>query len=282
MYSRSYRRVVTVPPLLWVTIFLLVPYAFLFCFSFWQVRSQNVVHEWTLSNYVELIRSPVYVSVLLRSARIAASVTLLALLLGVPLAYFLSVRARAKNVLYLLVIVPLWVSYLVRAYAWKTILGNTGIFNTLLQYFGIVHQPVELLLYSPFAVVLTLTHIYTPFVFLPVYASMEQIPKSLLEASRDLGASATRTFWTIVFPLALPGIFAGATFALVLSLGDFIAPLLIGGPGGIMISNIVVSLFGAAYNWPLGSAISFCMLLLVVGLITGAERLEKRFRDGGE
>lgn len=282
MYSQSYRRLVTIPPLLWVIIFLLLPYAFLFCFSFWQVRSQNVVHDWTLSNYFELIRSPVYVSVLLRSARIAASVTLLALLLGVPLAYFLSVRARAKNVLYLLVILPLWVSYLVRAYAWKTILGNTGIFNTVLQYFGIVHQPVELLLYSPFAVVLTLTHIYTPFVFLPVYASMEQIPKSLLEASRDLGASSTRTFWTIVFPLALPGILAGATFALVLSLGDFIAPLLIGGPSGVMISNIVVSLFGAAYNWPLGSAISFCMLLLVVGLITGAERLEKRFRYGGE
>jgi spermidine/putrescine transport system permease protein len=183
--------------------------------------------------------------------------------------------------LYLLVIVPLWVSYLVRAYAWKTILGSTGVFNTLLQYFGIVHEPVGLLLYSPLAVVLTLTHIYTPFVFLPVYASMEQIPKSLLEASRDLGASSLRTFWTIVFPLALPGIVAGATFALVLSLGDFIAPLLIGGPSGVMISNIVVSLFGAAYNWPLGSAISFCMLLLVVGLIAGAERLEKHFSYGG-
>jgi spermidine/putrescine transport system permease protein len=253
---------------------------FLFCFSFWQVRSQNVVHEWTLTNYFELIRSPVYVDVLLRSARIAISVMLLALALGIPLAYFLSMCARAKNVLYLLVIVPLWVSYLVRAYAWKTILGSTGIFNTLLQYFGIVHQPVELLLYSPFAVILTLTHIYTPFVFLPVYASMEQIPKSLIEASRDLGASSVRTFWTIVFPLSLPGIVAGATFALVLSLGDFIAPLLIGGPSGVMISNIVVSLFGAAYNWPLGSAISFCMLLLVVALVAGAERLEKRFRYG--
>jgi spermidine/putrescine transport system permease protein len=282
MYSRAYQRLVALPPLLWVTVFLLLPYAFLFCFSFWQVRSQTVVHEWTLSNYVELGTSRVYVEVLLRSTRIAGSVTLLAVLLGVPLAYFLSVRAhRAKNLLYQLVIIPLWVSYLVRAYAWKTILGGNGVLNTLLQYFGILHHPAGFLLYSPFAVVLTLTHIYTPFVFLPVYAAIEHIPKSLLEASRDLGASSMRTFWTIIFPLALPGILAGATFALVLSLGDFIAPLLIGGPSGVMISNVVVSLFGAAYDWPLGSAISLCMLLLVVALITTTERLEKRFRYGG-
>jgi spermidine/putrescine transport system permease protein len=209
-------------------------------------------------------------------------VTLLALLLGVPLAYFLSVRAhRSKNLLYQLVIIPLWVSYLVRAYAWKTILGGNGVLNTLLVYFGVLHHPAGFLLYSPFAVILTLTHIYTPFVFLPVYASMEHIPKALLEASRDLGASSTRTFWTIIFPLALPGILAGATFAFVLSLGDFIAPLLIGGPSGVMISNVVVSLFGAAYDWPLGSAISLCMLVLVVALIVTTERMEKRFRYGG-
>jgi spermidine/putrescine transport system permease protein len=282
MYSRAYQRLVALPPLTWVSAFLLAPYAFLFCFSFWQVRAQTIVHEWTLANYGHLISNPVYVQVLLRSARIAGSVTLLSLLLGVPLAYFLLVGVRrSKNLLYQLVIIPLWVSYLVRAYAWKTILGGNGVLNTLLQYFGVLHHPAGFLLYSPFAVILTLTHIYTPFVFLPVYASMEHIPKSLLEASRDLGASSSRTFWTIIFPLALPGILAGATFAFVLSLGDFIAPLLIGGPGGVMISNVVVSLFGAAYDWPLGSAISLCMLLLVVALIVTTERLEKRFRYGG-
>jgi spermidine/putrescine transport system permease protein len=115
-------------------------------------------------------------------------------------------------------------------------------------------------LYSPFAVILTLTHIYTPFAFLPIYASLEHIQRNLVEASQDLGASRLRTFWTVIFPLALPGVLAGATFAFVLSLGDFLSPLLIGGPSGIMISNVVVSLFGAAYDWPLGSAISLSML----------------------
>jgi len=164
----------------------------------------------------------------------------------------------------------------VRAYAWKTILGNDGVLNTLLSFLGLTHQPLGFLLYSPFAVALTLTHIYTPFAFLPIYASMEHIPRSLIEASRDLGASRLRTFWRVAFPLALPGILAGASFAFVLSLGDFLSPLLVGGASGVMISNIVVSLFGAAYDWPLGAAISFCMLLLVVGALVATERAEKR------
>jgi len=132
-------------------------------------------------------------------------------------------------------------------------------------------------LYSPFAVILTLTHIYTPFTFLPIYASLEHVPRNLVEASHDLGASPFSTFVHVILPLSLPGILAGATFAFVLTLGDFLAPLLVGGPSGIMISNIVVSLFGAAYNWPLGAAISLCMLLLVVTLLFATERLEKRF-----
>ena len=279
MYSRTYQRLVAIPPLAWVASFLLIPYASLFCISFWQVHSQQIAHQWTFHNYGQLISNPVYLQVLGRSARIAASVTFLALLLGVPLAYFVSMRAgRFKNLLYQLVIIPLWVSYLVRAYAWKTILGGSGILNTLLIHLGILHEPAAFLLYSPFAVILTLTHIYTPFVFLPVYASMEHIPKALLEASKDLGATSTRAFWTVIFPLSLPGIIAGVTFAFVLSLGDFIAPLLIGGPNGVMISNIVVSLFGAAYDWPLGSAISLCILILVSVLITTTEAIERRLR----
>jgi spermidine/putrescine transport system permease protein len=278
VYSRLHKLLVTLPPLAWVTVFLIAPYAFLFCFSFWSVRSQTIVHHWNLNNYRELVSNPVYVQVLLRSMRIAGMVTVLSLALSFPLAYYLSFRAHArKELLYQLVIIPLWVSYLVRAYAWKTILGSDGVLNTLLQYTGLTRHPVEFLLYSPFAVVLTLTHIYTPFAFLPIYASLEHIPRSLVEASADLGASGFRVFRTVILPLALPGVMAGATFAFVLSLGDFLAPLLLGGPSGIMISNIVVSLFGAAYDWPLGAAISLGMLLFVVLLLMTTERLEKRW-----
>ena len=279
MFSRSYKLAVTIPPMIWVCTFLLVPYILLFCYSFWTVSpSQTVVHHWNLDNYRELFRVHVYAQTLLRSMGIALRVMLCSLLLGYPLAYYLSFHSGArKNLLYQLAIIPLWVSYLVRAYAWKTILGSDGVLNTLLQYTHVTHHPLNFLLYSPFAVVLTLTHIYTPFALLPIYASLEHIPRNLVEASHDLGASPWQTFWRVIFPLSIPGVLAGATFAFVLSLGDFLAPLLLGGPSGIMISNIVVSLFGAAYNWPLGAAISLCMLAIVVGLLFFSERLERKW-----
>ena len=279
MFSRSYKLAVTIPPMIWVCTFLLVPYILLFCYSFWTVSpSQTIVHHWNLDNYRELFRVHVYAQTLLRSMGIALRVMLFSLLLGYPLAYYLSFHSGArKNLLYQLAIIPLWVSYLVRAYAWKTILGSDGVLNTLLQYTHVTHHPLNFLLYSPFAVVLTLTHIYTPFALLPIYASLEHIPRNLVEASHDLGASPWQTFWRVIFPLSIPGVLAGATFAFVLSLGDFLAPLLLGGPSGIMISNIVVSLFGAAYNWPLGAAISLCMLAIVAGLLFFSERLERKW-----
>lgn len=279
MFSRSYRAAITLPPLIWVSVFLLLPYVLMFCYSFWTVSSsQQILHTWTFSNYSELLTRQVYWQTLLRSMWIAVRVMIFSLLLGYPLAYFLSFHAgRKKDLYYQLVIIPLWVSYLVRAYAWKTILGTDGVLNTLLQYVHLTQHPLDFLLYSPLAVVLTLTHIYTPFAVLPIYAALEHIPRNLVEASHDLGASPAQTFWRVIFPLSIPGVIAGGTFAFVLSLGDFLAPLLLGGPSGIMISNIVVSLFGAAYNWPLGAAISLCMLGLVTALLFLSERLEKKW-----
>jgi len=278
MYSRTYKSIVSLPPLLWVGLFLLLPYALMFAHSFWLVRDGFLVHEWNLQNYAKLFHNPVYLEVLFRTMRIAASVTLLSLLLGYPLAYFMSFEAGVrKELFYQLVIVPLWVSYLVRGYAWKTILGSDGVLNGFLQYFHVTKEPVGFFLYSPFAVVLMLTHIYTPFVFLPLYASLEHIPRNLIEASHDLGASPRATFFRVILPLSLPGLLAGATFAFVLTLGDFLGPLLVGGPSSIMIANIVQSLFGTAYDWPLGSAISVSILLLTISLLFVTEGLEKRW-----
>src|SRR4029077_1141768 len=268
MYSRIYKSIVSVPPLLWVGLFLLLPYALMFVHSFWLVRDGFIVHEWNLQNYAKLFQNPVYLEVLFRTMRIAPSATLLSLLPGYPLAYFMSFHAGIrKDLLYQLVIVPLWVSYLVRGYAWKTILGSDGVLNGFLQYLHITKDPVSFFLYSPFAVILMLTHIYTPFVFLPLYASLEHIPPNLVEASHDLGASPRATFFRVILPLSLPGLLAGATFAFVLTLGDFLAPLLVGGPSSIMIANIVQSLFGTAYDWPLGAAISVFIMLLTITLL---------------
>jgi len=278
MYSRAYKSLVSLPPLLWVGLFLLLPYALMFAHSFWTIRDGLIVHHWNLGNYVALFSKPIYLEVLFRTMRIAASVTLCSLLLGYPLAYYLSFHSGArKELLYQLVIVPLWVSYLVRGYAWKTILGSEGVLNGFLQYLHLTHEPVASLLYSPSAVVLMLTHIYTPFVFLPIYAALEHIPRPLVEASHDLGAGSAQTFLRVILPFSLPGLLAGATFAFVLSLGDFLAPLLVGGPSGTMIANVVQSLFGAAFDWPLGAAISVCILLITLTLLFLTEHLEKRW-----
>lgn len=278
MYSRAYKSIVSLPPLLWVGVFLLLPYGLMFAHSFWLVRDGFIVHQWNLGNYVALFTKPVYLQVLLRTMRIAASVTLCSLLLGYPLAYYLSFRSGVrKEFLYQLVIIPLWVSYLVRGYAWKTILGSSGVLNGFLQYVHLTHAPVGFLLYSPFAVILMLTHIYTPFVFLPIYAALEMTPRPLIEASQDLGATPAKTFFRVILPLSMPGLLAGATFAFVLSLGDFLAPLLVGGASGTMIANVVQSLFGAAYDWPLGAAVSVCILALTLTLLSATETLEKRW-----
>ncbi|HTZ48732.1 MAG TPA: ABC transporter permease [Verrucomicrobiae bacterium] len=278
MYSRLYKSLISAPPLVWVGFFLLLPYALMFAHSFWLVRDGVIIHQWNLHNYATLLHNPVYAEVLFRTARIAASVTFLSLLLGYPLAYYMSFHATLrKDLLYQLVIVPLWVSYLVRGYAWKTILGSDGVLNGFLQYLHITKEPVSFFLYSPFSVILTLTHIYTPFVFLPLYASLEHIPRNLIEASHDLGAGPRSTFFRVILPLSIPGLLAGATFAFVLTLGDFLGPMLVGGPSSIMIANIVQSLFGTAYDWPLGAAIAVCILFLTIALLFLAERLEKRW-----
>src|ERR1700740_1446420 len=278
MYSRAYKTIISIPPLFWVCLFLLLPYALMFAHSFWLVRDGSLVHQWNLQNYRALFANPLYFQVFLRTARIAASVTLCSLLLGYPLAYYLSFHTGPrKELLYQLVIVPLWVSYLVRGYAWKTILGSDGVLNGFLQYLHITREPVGFLLYSPFAVVVMLTHIYTPFVFLPIYAALEHIPRPLIEASQDLGASPYKTFFRVILPLSLPGLLAGATFAFVLSLGDFLAPLLVGGPSGTMIANLVQSIFGAVYDWPLGAAISVFILIFTLAVLALTQRLEKRW-----
>jgi spermidine/putrescine transport system permease protein len=278
---RSTRRnalLVTLPPFAWIALFLFLPYCLLFCYSFWSLGEfQQIQHHATLANYVHLFTNPLYLTVILRSLRIAFSVVLLSLLIGYPLAFFLVYHSgRYRHLLYQAVIIPLWVSYLVRAYAWKVIFGNEGVLNTLLLWLHAARHPLSFFLYSPFAVIVTLTHIYVPFVVLPVVASLEKIPRELLESSSDLGARPWQTFLRVILPLSLPGVISGATLAFLLSFGDFLAPLLLGGPSSVMIANIVANLFGADYNWPLGAAVAVVILLIVVTILSVTQRLARR------
>ena len=271
-------------PVGFVTVLLFVPYVLLLVQSFWRLKGGAITHELTLENYQRLFGTELYPNTILFSAGVAIRVTLFSLLLAFPLAYLLAFKVkRHKQLMYMAVIIPLWVSYLVRAYAWKIILGQSGILNGLLLSTGLIDHPLTFLLYSRWAVILALTHIYTPFTLMPIYAVLEAIPPALKEASQDLYANRWQTFRRIILPLSLPGVLAGSTFAFVLSMGDFLAPQLLGGnDSALMVSNLVWSLFGVAYNWPLGAAVSVIVLLLTISLLWLSTQVEKSMNYAGE
>lgn len=278
LLRRRFRLLLLVlPPGLWLFLFLLLPYLALFVQSLLASDEfGNVVLEPTTQHYAALFSKPLYRKTLLYTFEMAAIVTSLCVLLSVPLAYTIAFKVkRYKELIYTLIIVPLWVSYIVRAYAWKIILGREGILNTFLLRVHLVDKPVEAFLYSQWAVVIGLVHIFTPFVLMPIYTAFEHIPRPLIEASKDLGAGRFTTFRRVVLPLALPGIIAGATFAFVLTLGDFLAVLLLGGPDTLMISNVVQNLFGTSDDRPLGSAIGIVMLLIVLFILEATARVER-------
>ena len=264
---------------IWIIAFLILPYGRVLMQSFYTTDDFGVLKpDLNLDSYKRFFTGELYYSTLLKTFGLSAIVTVFCLLLSIPLAYYIAFKAkRNKTLLYTLIILPLWVSYIVRAYSWKTILGEQGILNSFLMYVGITNEPISVLLYSDLAVVIGMTHIYTPFVLMPIYTAFEQIPKSLVEAAKDLGAGRFTTFLKIVLPLSLPGIIAGATFSFVLSLGDFLAPILLGGPNTLFIANIFQNMFGTSNDKPLGSAIGIILLVVVLLVLELSSRAEKRY-----
>lgn len=267
------------PLVLWLTLFLLLPYFFILTQSFFKTGNfGKVVYEWTAASYWKIFTNELYYTTLLRTLGYAAVVAFLCVCISIPLAYYIAFRVkRHKTFVYALIVLPFWMSYIVRAYAWKIILGQNGVLNSFLIYTGITHEPVTFFLYSDFSVIVCLVHIFTPFVAIPVYTAFEQIPKSLTEASKDLGAGSWTTFWHVIFPLSLPGIISGATFAMVLTMGDFLTPVLLGGPDSLFISNIVQNLFGTSNDKPLGSAVGIVVLAAIFILLEISSRLERRY-----
>jgi spermidine/putrescine transport system permease protein len=241
------------------------------------VDGYTVVRDFNLTNYAKFFGRPLYTQVLWNSLLVAAVVTIASTLVGYGLAFFLVfVSTTHRNLLYLLVIVPLWSSFLLRAFTWKLILGREGIINSLLQWSGLTSEPISLFLYNRFSVCLTLSYIFIPFVTLPVFTALEKIPRAYIEASIDLGGSMWQTFRHIILPLSLPGLIAGATFTFALSFGDFVTPALLGGPSSIMISNVIIGQFGAAFDWPFGSAIVVVMVAVILGVVGMASLAERR------
>ncbi|WP_156829232.1 ABC transporter permease [Amorphus coralli] len=267
--------------LVYVAVFIAYPYAHVGVFSFWEKDLYSIRPAFILDNYARIVERPLYLHVIGNSLRIAAFVTLISAVLGYTLAMFLERYAgRWKTLLFFLLIVPLWTSFLLRAYVWKIILGRNGLISGILGQFGIQPDDIGFMLYSEVSIVIALVYIFVPFVAIPVFAALEKIPPSYREASADLGARPFQTFLDVVFPLTVPSLLAGSTIVFCLSFGDFITPALLGGSDNIMIANIIIGQFGAAFDWPFGSALAIVVLATVMLVVTTAAWIGNRVAEG--
>ncbi|HEX6287972.1 MAG TPA: ABC transporter permease [Herpetosiphonaceae bacterium] len=263
-------------PLLWLAAFLLVPLLLMGAFSFRADMRGELLQPWTptLKQYALLFGGGRYWRLLLTSTSIALVVALCATSLAYPLAYFLAYRAGRHAGLYLvLLLVPFWTSYLLRVMAWKIMLGSDGVINSFLLYVGLIDQPLTILLYNRYAVVITLIYVWIPFVALPILAALQRIDRSLFDAAADLGATPFRQFWRVTFPLSLPGVIAGFFMVFIPTVGEYVTPLLVGGSRGSMYGNIIQDFFTKAANWPFGAALSLIMLAGSLLLVALASRL---------
>ena len=256
-------------PVLWLVVAYLGALAVLLVSSFWMVNgfTGDVVHVFTLQNFKTLVTEDVYRTVTLRSLGVAVSVTAICTVLAVPMAFYMAKVAspRSRHWLVIAILTPLWASYLVKAYAWRVLLANGGPVDWLLG--GPGHGPG----YGLFAVILVLSYLWLPYMILPVYAGLERLPDSLLDASADLGARAGRTFRSVVLPILIPSVFAGSIFTFSLSLGDYITVQIVGGKSQL-IGNLVYANIGAANNLPFAAAIATVPVLIMVIYLVAVRR----------
>jgi putative spermidine/putrescine transport system permease protein len=261
-------------PVGWLVLIYLAALAALFVSAFWTIDSftGEVDRTWTLANFDTIFASDTYRWIALRTILMAAAVTIADVVLAFPFAYYMVRVAtpRERSALFVLVLVPLWSSYLARVYAWRLIFAHDGMLNWILRGFGFDGVEIG---YTNWAMWVVFSYLWLPFMIMPIFAAIERIPPSLLEASQDLGAPALRTFRRVVLPLALPGVIAGSIFTFSLTLGDYITPVLVGGPGSDIIGNVVYANVGIANNVPFAAAYAAIPLVVMALYLAVARRL---------
>ena len=280
------RSIVILPPMLWLGVFFLIPLAVVCKISFSEavtarppylpllVFSDDGSVQLTLhlSNYIYLFEDVLYIAAYLNSVKIAAISTVIALLIGYPMAYFIARSpGRLRNVLLMLVILPFWSSFLLRVYAWIGFLKNNGVINNFL---GLFHIGPITMLQTDFAVYVGIVYTYLPFMILPLYTNLVKLDGALLEASADLGARPFRTFLSVTLPLSMPGIIAGSMLVFIPAIGEYVIPQLLGGPSTLMIGRVLWDEFFANRDWPLASSVAIAMLVVVVGPLMLLQRVQ--------
>ena len=262
------------PPLAWMLIFYLAALAVLFVSAFWSIDSftGKLTHVWTWANFHTIIHEPTYRKIAFRTIWMAVAVTITDAVIALPFAYFMARLAspRLRTLLFVLVLLPLWSSYLARIYAWRLILSKDGALNWWLGGLGLPEQHIA---YTNWAMWIVFSYIWLPFMILPVYAALERIPDSYVEASRDLGAQGWTTLRRVILPLAVPGLVAGSIFTFSLTLGDYITPLLIGGAGGQFIGNVVADSALRGGNLPFAAAFAVVPVAVMGVYLVIARRL---------
>jgi spermidine/putrescine transport system permease protein len=242
--------------------FIVAPIGSFLLISFFRADKHEIIHELTLFNYINFFGNWTYFGTYLGTILLCLEVVVVSVLVGYPIAWFICQQKGSRRYLMLLLaVVPLFMSYIVKLYTLRSMLGLNGLVNQMLLSLGVLEKPSQLFLFNQRAVLITMVVIYLPFVILPIFLALERIPRSLLHASIDLGAGAWDTFRRIVLPLSFPGTVAGALFVFVLALGDFITPQMVGGTTGFTIGRVIYSQFGLAFDWPFGAAMAAILFL---------------------
>lgn len=268
------------PVTIWLILLVAAPLIYVFFLSFLSTDGYNVVYRFTLSNYTELL-NPTYLEIYSNSFILALFTTLACILFGYPFAYSMARAAKKKKtIMMLLLMVPFWTNSLIRLNGWKTLLGKTGALNSLLLHLGLIDQPLELL-YTRGAVILGMVYILFPYMVLPLFASIDKLDMSLLEASNDLGANKVKTFLYLTFPLTAPGIFSGTILVFIPSLGYFFVSDIMGGAKTQLIGNLIENQFKAANNWPLGAAFSMLLIAIIIIMVTVYKKAGGDMKDLG-
>jgi spermidine/putrescine transport system permease protein len=273
---RGSLRFLAVPPFVWLILLFVAPLLLAILISFRGERGPLDFGNLQLSTaqYGKILDSPSWVRLLGTSAVMALVVAMTATLLAFPIAYFLAFRARHRAPIFLiLLLIPAASSFLLRVMAWKLLLGSGGAINSFLIWIGLIHEPIGLLLYSQAAVVITLIYVWIPFAALPIYAALQRVERSHLEAAADLGSGPWSRFWRVTVPLSLPGVLATFFMVFIPTVGEYVTPSLVGGSEGIMYGNLIQDFFTRAGNWPLGSALAVIMLVLTLALVAIAVRV---------
>lgn len=266
-------RKMTYPYVIWMSIMIVVPMLMIVFYAFTKDGNSVTNVTFTFDNFVRFFQDTVFIEVLGRSLRVAIETTIICILLGYPVAYYIAKSAeKMKMRLVLLITLPTWINMLVRTYAWLGLLQDDGIINGFLGLFGI---PAVKLLYTDFAVVLGMVYNFLPFMVIQIYTSLTKLDNSLLEAANDLGASRFQSFWRVTFPLSIPGVISGITLVFLPAVSSFFIPGILGGGQYVMVGTVIESQFLTAGDWNFGSAISLIMAIIIIISMWLAKRADK-------